>query len=137
MRQVGAGQTYSTIQSCLNAAVSGDTCNVHAGTYNESAVFQGSGITLKANPGDQPVVNGSIDIGSNANSVVDGFTIPSFSRSGSGAIHAYNTTGGIIRNNIVSGGLGAGIYVRLCTNFKVYGNICPRHDVDHGRRDRR
>ena len=62
-RQVGAGQTYPTIQSCLNAAVSGDTCNVHAGTYNENAVFQGSGITLKANPGDQPVVNGSIDIG--------------------------------------------------------------------------
>ena len=125
-RQVGAGQTYSTIQSCLSAAVSGDTCNVHAGTYNENAIFQGSGITLQANPGDQPVVNGSIDIGSNANSVVDGFTIPSFSRSGSGAIHAYNTTGGIIRNNIVSGGLGAGIYVRLCTNFKVYGNTTYR-----------
>ena len=122
-RQVGTGQTYSTIQACLNAAASGDICNVHAGTYNENAVFKTSGVTLQANSGDQPVVNGSIDIGSNANSVVDGFTIPSFSRSGSGAIHAYNTTGGIIRNNIVSGGLGAGIYVRLCTKFKVYGNI--------------
>jgi len=123
IRQVGAGQTYTTIQSCLNAAVSGDTCNVHAGTYTESATFATSGVTLQANSGDQPVLNGSIDIGSNANSVVDGFTIPSFSRSGSGAIHAYNTTGGIIRNNIVSKGLGAGIYVRLCTNFQIYGNI--------------
>ena len=100
---------------------------MHAGTYNENAVFSSSGVTLQANAGDQPAVNGSIDIGSNANSIVDGFTIPSFSRSGSGAIHAYNTTGGMIRNNIVSGGSGAGIYTRLCKNFQVYGNTV--HDL--------
>lgn len=127
VRQVGSGQTYTTIQSCLNAAVSGDSCNVHAGTYNENPAFATSGVTLQANPGDSPVVNGFIEIGSNADSVVDGFAIPSFTHSGSGAIHAYNTTGGIIRNNIVSGGSGAGIYTRLCKNFQVYGNTV--HDL--------
>jgi hypothetical protein len=122
VRQVGTGQTYTTIQSCLNAAVSGDTCNVHAGTYNEGATFETGGVTLQANSGDAPVINGYVEINSNPNSIVDGFTIPSFSRSGSGAIHAYNTTGIIIRNNIVSGGLGAGIYCRLCTNTQIYDN---------------
>ena len=121
-RQVGPGQTYATIQACLNAAASGDICNVHAGTYTESPVFQTSGVTLQANSGDAPIVTGGIDIKSNANSTVNGFTLPSFSGSGSGAIHAYNTTGGIIRNNTISGGLGAGIYVRLSTNFQIYGN---------------
>jgi hypothetical protein len=33
--EVGAGQTYTTIQSCINAMAAGDTCNVHAGTYTE------------------------------------------------------------------------------------------------------
>src|SRR5262249_40130362 len=121
-RQVGAGQTYTTIQACLNAAASGDICNVHAGTYNESPVFQKSSVTLQANSGEAPIVTGGIDIKSNANSIVDGFTLPSFNGSGSGAIHAYNTTSGIIRNNVISGGLGAGIYVRLSTNFQIYGN---------------
>src|SRR5581483_886929 len=56
-RDVGPGQPYSTIQSCLNAAVAGDVCNVHAGTYNETLSLSSSGtstasITLQANPGD-------------------------------------------------------------------------------------
>lgn len=127
VRQVGSGQTYTTIQACLNAAVAGDTCNIHVGTYTENITFQASGVTLQANPGDQPIVNGFIEIASNGNSVVDGFTIPSFSRSGSGAIHANNTTGGIIRNNVISNGTGAGIYTRLCKNFQIYGNTV--HDL--------
>lgn len=122
IRQVGPGQTYATIQSCLNVAVAGDTCNVHAGTYSENPTFKTSGVTLQANAGDKPIVNGFIEIGTNANSVVDGFAIPTFSHSGSGAIHANNTTGGVIRNNVISGGTGAGIYTRLCTNFDIYGN---------------
>lgn len=122
VRQVGPGQTYTTIQACLNAAVSGDTCNVHAGTFNENPMFKGSGVTLQANPGDQPIVKGFIEIGANANSVVDGFTIPSFSHSGSGGIHAQGATSGVIRNNVVSGGTGAGIYTRQCTNFEISGN---------------
>lgn len=126
-RQVGIGQTYATIQACLDAAVAGDTCNVHAGTYNENPTFKSSGVTLKANPGDQPTINGYIEIGTNANSTVDGFTIPSFSHSGSGAIHANNTTGVVIRNNTISNGTGAGIYTRLCTNSQIYGNTV--HDL--------
>ena len=32
---VGAGQTYSTIQSAINDASENDTIYVHSGTYNE------------------------------------------------------------------------------------------------------
>ena len=31
-REVGTGLAYSTMQLCINAAASGDICNVHAGT---------------------------------------------------------------------------------------------------------
>ena len=56
-REVGAGQTHTTIQACLNVAVAGDTCNVHTGTYTEQLTLQSSGtlanrITLKNNGSD-------------------------------------------------------------------------------------
>jgi Right handed beta helix region len=121
-REVGSGQTYATIQLCMNAAASGDVCNVHAGTYAESVSFKTSGVTLQANPGDTVIVNGTIDILSNANSIVDGFQVTGFSVSGNGGIHAASTTGGIIRNNIVHDATGSGIYVRQSSNFQVYGN---------------
>lgn len=40
--EVGAGQTYTTIQACINAMSAGDTCNVHSGTYTEQLTL-GSG----------------------------------------------------------------------------------------------
>jgi parallel beta-helix repeat protein len=121
-REVGSGQTYGTIQSCMNAAASGDICNVHTGTYAESVTFKTAGVTLQVNSGDTVVLNGTIDILSFANSIVDGFQVTGFSVSSYGGIHAYNTTGGIIRNNVVHDAAGSGIYVRLSANFQVYGN---------------
>lgn len=46
-RHVGSGQTYSTIQSAVNAASSGDIIFVHAGTYNEQVVLAKSGLTIQ------------------------------------------------------------------------------------------
>ncbi|HLJ23998.1 MAG TPA: right-handed parallel beta-helix repeat-containing protein [Candidatus Acidoferrales bacterium] len=127
-REVGSGQTYTTIQACINAAGSGDICNVHAGTYSESVSFKTSGVTLQVNSGDTVVVNGTIDILSNANSIVDGFQVTGFSVTSNGGIHASGTTGGIIRNNVVHDATGSGIYVRQSTNFQVYGNTV--HDMN-------
>lgn len=126
VRQAGPGQTYATIQACMNAAVSGDTCNVHAATYAENVTFKASGVILQVNPGDAVTLNGTIDILSYANAVVDGFNITAFTTS-TGGIHAYNTTGGIVRNNTVYNGTGSGIYLRLIKDFQVYGNIV--HDI--------
>jgi parallel beta-helix repeat protein len=125
-REVGSGQTYTTIQACMNAAATGDICNVHAGTYTENVAFKTSGVTLQINPGDTVTVNGIIDILSYANSIVDGFQVTGFT-SVTGGIHAYNTTGGIIRNNTVFNATGAGIYVRLVKDFQIYGN--STHDL--------
>jgi parallel beta-helix repeat protein len=127
-REVGSGQTYSSIQSCINAAASGDICNVHAGTYSENVSFKTSGVTLQVNSGDTATVNGTIDILSNANSIVDGFQITGFSVTSNGGIHATGTTGGIIRNNTVHDASGSGIYVRNSSNFQVYGNTV--HDLN-------
>ncbi len=126
-REVGTGQTYATMQACMNAATTGDICNVHAGTYKENVTFQTTGVTLQANQGDAVILNGTIDILSFANSIVDGFQLTGFSVTSYGGIHANNTTGGIIRNNIVHDANGSGIYVRLVTNFQIYGNTV--HDM--------
>jgi parallel beta-helix repeat protein len=126
-REVGGAQAYATMQACMNAAVTGDICNVHAGTYTENVAFKTSGVTLQANSGDTVIVKGTIDIASNANSIVDGFQVTGFSVTSNGGIHAYNTTGGIVRNNVVHDASGSGIYTRLVTNFQITGNTV--HDM--------
>ncbi len=120
-REVGAGQTYSSMQSCLNSADTGDVCNVHAGTYTEYVKFRDDGVTLQANPGDTVILVGVIEMGSFLNAVVDGFQITGFNTQ-TGGIHAVNSAGGIVRNNVVHDGAGAGIYVRQVKDFQVYGN---------------
>jgi parallel beta-helix repeat protein len=47
---VGSGQTYSTIQSAVNAASAGDTIIVHAGTYNEQVIIN-KDLTLQGDSG--------------------------------------------------------------------------------------
>lgn len=41
--EVGSGQTYATIQACLNVVTAGDTCSVHTGTYTEQLSLPVSG----------------------------------------------------------------------------------------------
>jgi hypothetical protein len=74
---------YSTIQSAINAASSGDTILVSDGTYQESIDFKGKAITVKSVNGPattiidaggvNPVV--TFSTAETANSVLDGFTI--------------------------------------------------------------
>src|SRR3954469_7908091 len=81
-REVGTGQTYTTIQACLNAAVAGDICNVHAGTYNESPSFPRAGITLQRNSSDVVTVIGSMNLQSfGSGTVVDGFRVTGYGTS--------------------------------------------------------
>lgn len=50
---VGSGKEYSTIQSAVNAATSGDTIDVYSGTYNEQVVLPAgdTGLTLESAKG--------------------------------------------------------------------------------------
>jgi parallel beta-helix repeat protein len=114
------------MQACMNAADPGDICNVHAGVYAENVRFKANRVTLQANHGDIVQLNGTIDILSYSGAVVDGFQLTGFTAT-TGGIHAYKTTGGIIRNNVVHNASGCGIYVRMVNDFKIYGNTI--HDM--------
>lgn len=62
----GSGSTYSTIQSCINAAQPGDTCLIENGTYYESLHLVRSGtpsapITIQARNSRQVTVNSGGD----------------------------------------------------------------------------
>ncbi len=58
--EVGSGQTYTTIQACINAMGAGDICNVHAGTYTErltiSSGTAGNLKTIQRNGSDSVIV---------------------------------------------------------------------------------
>ena len=60
---VGTGQTYTTIQSAINAANNGDTVLVFPGTYYENIDFKGKAITVTSTSGPS---------GGTANTIIDG-----------------------------------------------------------------
>src|SRR5262245_3827106 len=106
---VGPGLQYSTIQSAINAASSGDTISVAAGTYNESVnlnkrlTIVGSGLSnciVAPNPTNTDVI--SIGSGGSSSSI-DGFTITSASPARTPVnIQGSNVT---VTNSKISGGL--------------------------------
>ena len=117
---VGPGQSYTTIQSAINAASSGDTILVAPGTYKENIDFSGKNITLISSggaastiidgDGTEPAVQ--IKHGETSAAVLAGFTIQhggafgwvnAFSTYGIGNIYLQNSAP-TIRNNIITRG---------------------------------
>lgn len=136
VRQVGSGQTYTTIQACLTAAAAGDVCNVHSGTYTEQLNLSSSGglglvKTLQANPSD------TVNVQSTSSPVVlfkSYWTISgiNFTYNGSGAApsvgfnaHGNDLDGVTISNTswTVAGGSGSGfgLYLADCDLCTVSG----------------
>jgi hypothetical protein len=80
---VGPGQAYTTIQSGIDAANTGDTVLVAPGTYNENIDFLGKAITVTSSGGaaSTTIDGGSrgpavtFKTGESADAVISGFTI--------------------------------------------------------------
>jgi hypothetical protein len=110
---VGHDQPYTTIQSGINAAKSGDTVLIGPGEYHENIDFTGKAITVKSSEGVAATIidGGSIGpavtfkSGETAASVIQGFTIQhggSFS-DGIGNIYILSSSPSIIGNTITQG----------------------------------
>lgn len=124
-------QTYSTIQSAINAAESGDTILVSEGTYYENINFRGKNIVVASNyimtknisSIENTIINGSqyanIDSAScvsflnseDSTAVLEGFTItegrgtkyqwPNGNHDQEGAGIIFSYSNAIVRNNII------------------------------------
>jgi len=76
---LGVPGTYSTIQAAINAASSGDTVLVSAGTYVE-ALTLADGVTLRSVSDASSTILDGTDLGDSivemaSNSTIDGFTL--------------------------------------------------------------
>jgi hypothetical protein len=119
--EVGTGKTYTTIQSAINAAGTGDTVLVYDGTYVENINFNGKAITAKSANGPASTTidgshSGSVVTFNNfesSGSVLDGFIITNGSSGDGGGIYC-NSSSPTITNCYITANLatnlGGGIY---------------------------
>jgi len=129
---------YGSIQSGINAAVSGDTVSVEPGIYYETIDFLGKDVTVSSvSSASDTYIDGNVSSGSvvmfisgeTSDSILDGFTIRNGSAGKGGGVLVENSAP-TIRDCIVSGNEstnnGGGIYVDsgeiILDNVKINNN---------------
>ncbi len=125
---VGPGQTYTTIQSAIDASNTDDVISVSEGTYFENIVIKANGILLIGNNKDKTIIDGKqtgsvIRIESN-NVTVTGFTL--LNNGGSGkedaGITIYSANNNMVANSIIlNNTVGIAIY-SSSNNNAITGN---------------
>ena len=107
--EVGTGKTYTTIQSAIDAASSGDTISVYPGTYTENLTLT-TGLTIQSTAGASTTIidgdaSGSV-VTMASTCTLDGFTIQ-------------NGSGTTVSDDGDSINAGAGIFCLALTNVTV------------------
>jgi predicted outer membrane repeat protein len=139
--EVGSGKPYTTIQSAITAATTGDTILVYDGTYHETIIV-GKKLIVKSVNGSASTIIDASGLGGHFTSAVafgtglgrdtelNGFTIAHGSNFEGGNISCYESSP-TISNCFIYGGTavyGAGIYCAdaspLITNCVISGNSC-------------
>ncbi len=126
---VGQGQTYTTIQSAIDAANTGDVISVVEGTYSENLVVKKNGISIIGSNKEKIIIDGKktgsgIRIDGANNVKISGFTVQNSGGSGKedGGITLYSANNNFIANVIlVTNVVGISIYSDSNNNV-VSGN---------------
>jgi len=139
--EVGSGKPYTTIQSAITAATTGDTILVYDGTYKETIIVgkklivksvNGSGSTTIDATGHGSMTSAvAFSSGLGRDTELDGFTIAHGVNFQGGNINCYNSSPTISNCFVYGGGsvYGAGIYCAgvaspLIANCVISGNLC-------------
>lgn len=127
---VGQGQAYTTIQSAIDAAKTGDTILVNEGTYNENPRIKTNGISIMGKNREKTIIEGrktssGIRIDEVNNVVISEFTIKNSGGGGQedAGVAIYKGNGNTVSNLIITGNsVGISIYQGSNNNI-VSGNI--------------
>ena len=127
---VGQGQIYTTIQSAIDAAKTGDTILVNEGTYNENPLIKTNGISIIGKNREKTIIEGrktssGIRIDEVNNVVISGLTIKNSGGGGQedAGVTIYKGNGNTVSNLIITGNsVGISIYQGSNNNI-VSGNI--------------
>jgi parallel beta-helix repeat protein len=133
--KVGQGETYSTIQSAIDAAKNGDTILVGEGTYNENPRIKTNGISILGKNKEKTILEGGksssgIRIDESNNVVLSGFTIKNSGGGGAedAGITIYKGNDNTVSNmNILSNSVGVSIYQNSNNNV-ISGNDIESSD---------
>ncbi|PWB49243.1 MAG: hypothetical protein C3F06_14855 [Candidatus Methanoperedenaceae archaeon] len=127
---VGKDQAYTTIQSAIDAAKTGDTILVNEGIYIENPVINTNGISILGNNKENTIIDGNnknsgIRIDEVDNVVISGFTIKNGGGAASEAagVTIYMGNGNTVSNlNVINNYVGISIY-KNSNNNTISGNI--------------
>ncbi|VVB55912.1 Cell surface glycoprotein [uncultured archaeon] len=128
--EVGQGKTYTTIQSAIDAAKTGDTILVNEGTYNENPLINTNGISIIGKNREKTIIEGrktssGFRIDEMNNVVISGFTIKNSGGGGQedAGVVIYKGNGNTVSNLIITGNsVGISIY-QGSNNNTISGNI--------------